>query len=135
VADSVRAGVRYFAAAFGAGFLLGVVRVLVLVPRLGERTSELIEMPFMGAVIYLAARWTVRRMRAPTPARRAGAGAIALGLLLTAELCMVVFVRHLTVREYLAGRDPVSGTAFAVMLALFAAMPVMIGIEATRHPS
>ena len=51
----------YFLVVFGAGFVLGIGRVLVMVPLLGERTAELLEMPLMLAVIVAAAGWLVRR--------------------------------------------------------------------------
>lgn len=35
----------YFGCVFGVGFLLGIVRVLWLVPLLGERMAELLEIP------------------------------------------------------------------------------------------
>jgi hypothetical protein len=50
------AGALYFALAFGAGFVLGTIRVLWVVPRVGERTAELMETPIMLVVIMLAAR-------------------------------------------------------------------------------
>lgn len=37
----------YFAVVFGTRFVLGVIRTLFLVPQVGNRTDELIEMPFM----------------------------------------------------------------------------------------
>ena len=53
-------GARYFGVVFGAGFALGTMRVLWLVPRLGERWAELLEMPVMGLVMFAAARGMVR---------------------------------------------------------------------------
>lgn len=41
----LKAGVLYFAVVFGAGFLLGTVRVLMVVPHLGARGAELIDCP------------------------------------------------------------------------------------------
>ena len=53
---TIKAGMTYFALVFGAGFLLGSIRVPFLVPRLGERAAELIEMPFMFVAIVVSAR-------------------------------------------------------------------------------
>jgi len=57
----IKAGFAYFSLAFGAGFVMGAIRVPFLVPRLGERLAELIEMPFMFIVIVLAARFITKR--------------------------------------------------------------------------
>ncbi len=43
----LKAGVLYFAVVFGAGFILGPVRILWVAPRLGTRMAELLEMPIM----------------------------------------------------------------------------------------
>lgn len=48
--QALKAGILYFACVFGAGFALGTARALWLVPRVGTRTAELMEMPFMLAV-------------------------------------------------------------------------------------
>ncbi len=124
----VKAGALYFACVFGAGFMLGSVRVPLLVPRLGVRMSELIEMPLMFCAIVLAARWIVRRYELPPkPGPRLSAGALALAMLLLAELTLVIWLQGLTIERYFASRDPVSGTVYAAMLLVFAAMPLWVG--------
>jgi hypothetical protein len=112
----LKAGALYFAAVFGAGFILGPIRILWAVPRFGPRVAELMETPLMLAVIVVAARAIVRRLAIPhAPARRLGMGSVAL--LLTAELTLVLRLRGLSIAEYVAGRDPVSGSIYAGMLA------------------
>ena len=133
----LKAGITYFVLVFGVGFFLGMIRVLWVVPRVGERNAELLEMPIMCLVSIVSARWLVRRTFTPTPLRLLAIGSVALGLLVAAELAMVVFVRGWTVREYLARRDPVSGVAFMIALGLFAIMPVIAGYSihvSQRHP-
>jgi hypothetical protein len=124
----LRAGLTYFALVFGAGFLLGSIRVTVLVPRLGVRTAELLEMPFMLVVIVAAARLVVRRhLDGLGFASRLGAGFIGLCLLLVAELLLAVGLTGTSIAAYVASRDPVSGPVFLLMLVLFAFMPAMLG--------
>ena len=124
---TVKAGVLYFTLVFGAGFVLGPIRILFLVPRVGSRTAELMEMPIMLAVVIFAARWVVRWLAPPpTPSTRLGVGVIALGLLLIAEMTLVLCLRGLTISEYLTDRDPVAGAAYLAMLGLFALMPQLV---------
>jgi hypothetical protein len=123
-----KAGVVYFALVFGAGFVLGVIRTLWIAPHVGTRLAELIEMPVMLGVIFVAARWTVQRITVlAQPALRLGMGFLALGLLLVAELSLVLGLRGLTLEAYLAARDPVAGTAYYLMLGVFALMPLFVG--------
>ena len=51
---------------------------------------------------------------------RLGMGCIALGLMLVAEFGLVLRLRRLSIREYLATRDPVPGTVYYLMLVVFA---------------
>lgn len=126
--QSIKAGLAYFALVFGAGFVLGVLRVSLLVPRLGERIAELSEMPLMFAVIVITARFVMRRFAVPfSIAARLGAGLIALALLLTAELLLTVVLQEQSLADYVASRDPVSGSVYLAMLVLFALTPVFIG--------
>ena len=53
-------------------------------------------------------------------------GFVALGLMLIAEFGFVLWLRRLSIREYLATRDPVSRTVYYVMLGVFAIMPLLV---------
>jgi len=124
----VRAGVLYFALVFAAGFVLGTMRTLWVVPRLGSRAAELIEAPIMLGVSIFSARYLSRRLLLPaTRLRRLASGAVALGLMLLAEFGFVLWVRGLTIQQYLATRDPISGTVYVMTLGVFAVIPVFIG--------
>jgi hypothetical protein len=123
----LKAGGLYFALVFGAGFVLGPIRILWAVPRFGARMAELMESPFMLVVIVAAARWIVRRASVPpAAASRFGMGCIALAWMLAAEFLFVLRLRGLSISEYLATRDPVSGTVYYGMLGLFAVMPLLV---------
>lgn len=120
-------GLLYFAVVFGVGFVLGPIRVLVLVPRVGERSAELMELPIMLAAIIAAARWVIARLAVhPSTGMRLGIGGIALFLTVMAELGVLVWVRDLTLAQYIAQRDPVAGSAYVASLVLFALMPALV---------
>jgi len=124
---SVRAGLLYFLLTFGAGFALGPIRLLLLVPRIGVRAAELIELPVMVLISYLAARWITRCLAVPpATAPRLAMGLIALALLVTCEFTVVLKLQGLTLQDYLAHRDPVSGTAYALSLAIVALLPLAV---------
>lgn len=121
---TLKAAGLYFAIVFGTGFALGTLRVLFLLPRFGVRWAELIEMPFMFIAIVLGARLTVRRFKLhASPLVSIATGVIALCLVLLMECSVVLWLRGMTFSDYLAGRDPVSGTVYYLMLLLFAATP------------
>jgi hypothetical protein len=123
----LKAGMFYFALVFVFGFVLGTVRTLWIVPRVGTRKAELMEMPVMFVVTILAARWVARHLSLPpTTITRLDVGLVALTLLLVAELALALWLRRLTIREYLANRDRVAGTAYLVLLGVFAVMPLLV---------
>jgi hypothetical protein len=125
--QALKAGALYFALVFGTGFVLGLIRVLWLAPRFGTRISELMEMSVMLVVIIVAARWVIRRLGVPpATSSRLGMGGAALALLLVAEFSLVLWLRGLSIGEYFAGRDPVSGTVYYVMLGVFATVPLLV---------
>jgi hypothetical protein len=124
---SIKAGVIYFGLVFGAGFALGVIRTLWVVPRLGTRNAELMEAPIMLLISFLAARRVIRLAALPYRiSARLGMGCLSLFLMLVAEFGFVLWLRGLTIGEYLRTRDPISGTAYYVSLGVFAIMPILV---------
>ncbi|HXY06960.1 MAG TPA: hypothetical protein VEI52_03825 [Terriglobales bacterium] len=123
----LKSGTLYFALVFAVGFVLGAIRTTWIVPRMGARRAELMEMPIMLVVTIIAARWAVLRFGVPpVPSIRLGMGCIALVLMLVAEFGLMLWVRGLSIRQYLATRDPVSGTVYYAMLVVFAIMPLLV---------
>ncbi len=130
----LKAGTLYYALVFGAGFVLGAVRTLWVVPRFGTRIAELMEAPIMLLVTIVAARWVVERLAvSSTWSARIRMGCIALGFLLVSEFTVALWARGLTIREYFANRDPVSGTVYYALLGLFAVMPLLVTRRRTAH--
>jgi hypothetical protein len=127
---ALRAGLAYFALVFGTGFMLGAIRVTWLVPRLGVRSAELLEMPLMAVVIVLAARFVVRRFALPpVSGLRLAVGAWALCVLLAAELTLAAALGGQTPAQYVAGRDPVSGSVYGALLIVMALLPWLLARE------
>jgi hypothetical protein len=120
----IRAGLVYCALVLGTGFALGVLRVPLLVPRIGARWAELAEMPLMATAIYFWAGYLLRRFPdIGSAARTLATGFLALALLICAELTLTLALQSQPLADYLAGRDKVSGSVYLAMLLLFALMP------------
>ncbi len=124
VSNTIRAALVYFAIVLGSGFVLGVFRVPILVPRIGERWAELAEMPIMAGVIFFAAGYILRRFpEIAVPARSLVTGFLALAFSVAAELGLAVVLQSQTLVEFLGSRDKVSGSVYVALLLVFAIMP------------
>jgi hypothetical protein len=124
----LKAGVLYFAIVSGVGFLLGPIRILWAVPRVGARTAEVLEAPIMLVITIVVAWWITRRFAVSrTRSSRLGMGVVALVLMLIAEFGFVLWLRGLSIRDYLAGRNPVAAAVYYVTLLLFGVMPLLVG--------
>jgi hypothetical protein len=83
------AGALYFGIVFAVGFVLGVVRTLLLVPKFGARNAELMELPLMVATSFFAARWVVRHLSLnPETTTRIAVGLFALTYSLNSRYCI-----------------------------------------------
>ena len=90
----VAAATTYFVLVMGAGFLLGTVRELLLVPKFGRTVAEPLEAPFMLVAILLSAWVTLRWFPLePIVGVRFAMGGISLVMVLLTELALSPFVR------------------------------------------
>ena len=58
---AVEAGCLYALTVFVVGFVLGAIRLLLLVPRLGETVAVSFEMQFMLAASWNLSRWSAKK--------------------------------------------------------------------------
>jgi hypothetical protein len=116
------AGLRYFAIVFAAGFVLGTVRTLLVVPRWGELPAVLAELPLMLAISWWASGAVLRRVPLTPPAALA-AGALAFALLLVAEAAISVALAGRSLGEHLALYALPAHQAGLAAQAAFALMP------------
>jgi hypothetical protein len=127
-----KAALRYFVVVFGTGFVLGTIRVLLVVPLIGVRGAELSESPLMLFATVVGARWVNQRYCGGFGGLKLfGVGLIAVTLILAAEFLVAVGLRGMTPLQVLTERDAVSGSVYFGLLGLFAIMPWLLG---STHP-
>lgn len=130
----LKASLAYFAGVFSIAFILGAIRVALVVEHLGERWAELLELPLILLASYGVARMCMRRFGPFTAGSRLRIGIFALVFMISAELGLN-FSMGQDLGEYISSRDPVSGSAYLLALALFSLMPLIVGSGPDRNPA
>jgi hypothetical protein len=98
----LKAGLIYFLLVFALGWVLGPIRELWAVPRFGRITALLIEAIIMLIAMVISSRWVMRRFNVPQSlGSTIPMGLVALAILAPAEIAGVLWVRGLSLREYL----------------------------------
>ena len=127
----IGAGLLYVALVFAAGFVMGVVRVLVLAPALGETGAVAAEVPVMLAISWAAAGFAVRRFAVPPRAApRLAMGGLAFAVLMALEAALSLWLFGRTLAEHLsvyAGLPARIGLAGQVVFALIPALRARFG--------
>ena len=120
------AAVAYFAVAFGAGFVLGALREIVVAPRLGGLAAVALEVPIMLAIARIAAGALVRRFAVPAGiAPRLAMGGIAFVLLQIAEILLAASFGA-TPADYASGFLTAKGALGLAAQIVFAVLPVAV---------
>ena len=124
---ALKACVIYFLLVFAVGWILGPIRELWAMPHFGPILGLLLEALIMLIAMIISARWTIHRFDVPqTFPVTISMGLVALGLLLPAEIAGVLWVRGLSLKEYLASFANTPGVIPLVIFLLFAAMPTLV---------
>ena len=101
--SAIKAGILYFAIVFAAGFVLGTLRVFILLPLTGELAAVALELPVMLIISWLACRRLVARFSVPAMvSHRLAMGVLAFCLLILAEVGLSVLAFNRSGAEYLA---------------------------------
>src|SRR6266446_4234240 len=124
---ALKAGIICFLLVFLVGWILGPIRELWAVPHLGHMAAMLSATVIMLDAMMVAARWVIRWFEVPqTLSDTLSIGLIAIGLLFPAEIAGVVWVRGLSLREYLASFLTGPGVISLLMFLVFGAMPTLV---------
>jgi hypothetical protein len=133
--SAIRAGALYFAIVFAAGFVLGALRVTVLMPLIGELPAVALELPIILFISWIVCRKLVVRFSVPAMASpRVAMGALAFGLLMLAELGLSVLVFDRSGTAYLAHLLTAPGLLGLAGQIVFASMPLGL-LHQRRGPS
>ena len=115
----------YAALTFAAGFLLGVVRVLLIAPLAGPVTAVMLELPVMLAVSWLICGWILDRpwayRRFPD---RAAMGVAAFALMMALEVTMALTIFGQSPAAVLKGLAAPAGVLGLAGQAAFAMLPL-----------
>ena len=109
--------------------MLGTVRTLFVVPLIGERWAELLEMPLMLTVAYFAAKFVRGKFSISSLSSACFVGGMALFLLVLAEVTVVLSVRDVTLGSYIKSRDPVAFPAYLASLVVFSILPLVLQLS------
>lgn len=128
------AGAAYFAIVFAAGFALGTLRTLVILPAVGETGAVALELPVMLMICWSSAGVVVRRWPLAVGGRIA-VGLLAFSHLQAAELGLFVFAFGRDLAGYMARLATLPGALGLVGQLAFAAFPAMRRQAAPRGRS
>lgn len=130
---TLKAAAVYFTLVFTLGFVLGALRVTVLVPAVGELVAVMVELPVMLTAAWFICRRVVRHFNVPAAAGpRLAMGGAAFALLMTVEFTMSVTVFGGSPGAFVTGLATAVGLLGLAGQALFGLWPWWQGRGALR---
>jgi hypothetical protein len=124
--SAVKAGIYYFIIVFGAGFLMGALRVLVVAPAIGELGAVIAELPILLILSWIVCGFLVKRHSVKsTVSERVAMGGIAFLLLMLCEPTFAIFAFNRTAIEYFSQFRSLSGLVGLLGQVAFSTIPVL----------
>jgi hypothetical protein len=126
----LKAGSAYFACVFAVGFVLGPIRELWVIPRVGRVLAILAESVVMLGVSVFFAQRILRCFAIPKSAGpRLAVGLIAFGLLQIAEAILAFWWRGQNLLQYISSFWSVPGAITLFVQLAFGAIPAVATSE------
>lgn len=123
---SVKAGLLYFFGVFCVGFVLGGVRIMLLMPTLGETLAVLVEVPLMLVLCWILCGRAISLHDVPRRWReRLVMGSTALLCLLFGEFLLAIVFFGQTASQFFASFLLAAGLIGLAGQLLFAAFPLL----------
>jgi hypothetical protein len=122
------AATTYFLALFALGFVLGTIRTIFLVPRIGQLAATCAEVPIILTAAFFLCHWTIQRWQVPHTADVRWAMALwflALLLMFEGLLGATLFAR--TIAEQWAALATAAGLIGLTAQIIAALLPVFVG--------
>ena len=130
---AVSRGMLYFIAVFSFAFVMGVLRTLVVAPRVGELVAVGIELPIVLIASWFVARRLLRRHPLPLP-QRLVMGGVAFLLLMASEALLSFLMRGEGVAEWAASLVVLPGLLGLLGQVGFALVPALAGRSGSANP-
>jgi hypothetical protein len=121
---AIKAGGLYFALVFAVAFLVGVVRVMVLAPRVGALPAVAIEVPLILGVSWIACRFVLQRIPVDGVRNRLAMGVFAFAALMATEAGLDLAFGHNLAEHFAAMGTPAGLLGLAGQIG-FAALPLI----------
>ena len=123
---AVATGIAYAVIVFAAGFAFGAMRVVLLVPKLGDVLAVMVELPFILTVSWLTCGGLVERFDVPpVHTLRLITGGIAFITLMSAELSLSALAFGQSLSDLLKSYRELPGLLGLGGQLAFAAFPVI----------
>lgn len=133
--QSIMAGLAYFGCVFAVGFVLGVLRIVVVVPAMGATAAVALELPIILTLAWLICRWLTHRFEvAARLSPRAMMGALAFILLMAGEVAISLLLADRSLLEHLQLYRESSHLLGLTGQIAFALFPILQVLTATRQP-
>jgi hypothetical protein len=123
---TLKAGAIYGFSVFLIGFVIGAIRVMLIVPRLGETAAVCLETPIMLAASWQVSRWCTGRFAVSSGfIARLGMGLIAFVTLMVLEFALAVLGFGRSMAQFFSALATLPGAIGLAAQIAFAFIPVL----------